>query len=186
MLEWPSGLVSALRTIVKNRRLSCVQQERVDVLQQLVIVNEKNSSRIRLDMRGIIDQVSEIILAGSETTAVATLCIMELAHNPEVKKKLLSTLTLVSLANQEKNERVFGGSELRTDNTFRYLDACIKETLRLHPISNEFGRHTRSDQSVDMMGYLIPSRTIVSASYRSLQRTKLTGPIPEGSGQRGG
>ncbi|RKK07356.1 hypothetical protein BFJ67_g18312, partial [Fusarium oxysporum f. sp. cepae] len=63
------------------------------------------------------------------------------------------------------------GKAVRNDPKYRYLNACIKETLRLHPIASEMGRRT-GDQWVQLMGHNLPPHTVVSASYRDLHRNE--------------
>lgn len=60
---------------------------------------------------------------------------------------------------------------VREDPRFRYLEACIKENLRKHPIASELGRRTITDPH-HACGYYIPPYTIVSASYRELHLTE--------------
>ncbi|KAF7167575.1 hypothetical protein CNMCM5623_000881 [Aspergillus felis] len=115
--------------------------------------------------RDIIDQMSELLLAGSETTSGTIACLfLELVRNPEVKEKLLATLPVLS-----PNDPIVDGKFVRSDPTFLYLNACIKEALRLHPIASEMGRQTGKDW-VSLMGYNLPPNTVVSASYRHLHR----------------
>jgi cytochrome P450 len=56
---------------------------------------------------------------------------------------------------------------VREGQVFKYLEACIKENLRLHPIASEMGRRT-IEQGVTLDGHEIPPYTVVSASYRQL------------------
>ena len=60
---------------------------------------------------------------------------------------------------------------VREDPRYRYLEACIKENRRMHPIASEMGRRTLDfDYSVD--NFEIPAYTVVSASYRRLHNSE--------------
>jgi cytochrome P450 len=120
---------------------------------------------VKMATRDIVDQMSEILLAGSETTSGTIACLfLELARNPDAKDKLLNTLPVL-----RPEDPVINSKEIRTDPKYAYLNACIKENLRLHPIASEMGRRTGKDW-VKLMGYDLPPHTVVSASYRDLHR----------------
>lgn len=117
--------------------------------------------------REIIDQMAELLLAGSETTSGTIACLfLELARNPEVRAKLLASLPVQSFADD-----IVSSKTIRQEPQYEYLEACIKETLRLHPIASEMGRCT-GDGWVSLMGYILPPHTVVSASYRYLHRNE--------------
>lgn len=117
--------------------------------------------------REIIDQMAEILLAGSETTSGTIACFfMEMARNPDVRRKLFASLPARSISSE-----IIGGKAVRTEPEYEYLEACIKENLRLHPIASEMGRRT-GDQWVNLMGYDLPPHTVISASYRHLHRNE--------------
>lgn len=89
---------------------------------------------------------------------------LEIARNPDVKAKLLKSLPVLG-----KDDRIIDSKVVREEDTFHYLEACIKEGLRMHPIASEMGRRTL-DQAYRVGEYEIPPYTIVSASYRQLHR----------------
>jgi cytochrome P450 len=138
---------------------------RPDLLQHLINEGNRPDNGQRMTTRDIIDQMSELLLAGSETTSGTISCLfLELIRNPEVKERLLATLPVLS-----PNDPIIDGKFVRSNPRFSYLSACIKETLRLHPIASEMGRQTGKDW-VSLMGYNLPPHTVVSASYRHLHR----------------
>lgn len=120
-----------------------------------------------MSSRDIFDQMSEILLAGSETTSgtIASL-FLELARNPYVRSKLLASLPA---QRHDDIEDIVESKTIRNSPRFEYLDACIKENLRLHPIASEMGRRT-GDKWVNLMGHDLPPHTVVSVSYRNLRR----------------
>lgn len=126
-----------------------------------------------MNSKDIVDQMSEIMLAGSETTSGTIACLfLELIRNPGVKAKLLSSLPVLSL-----HDPIIDGKTVRADPRFAYLHACIKENLRLHPIASEMGRRTGKEW-VNLAGYALPPGTVVSASYRDLHRNAEFWPEP--------
>ena len=135
--------------------------------------------------RDVIDQMAELLLAGSETTSgqsaplqpgttqILTLYVgtvgclfLEIARNPKVKQKLLASLPVL-----RPEDEIMDSKLVREDPRYRYLEACIKENLRMHPIASEMGRRTLDfDYSVD--DFEIPAYTVVSASYRRLHNSE--------------
>lgn len=117
--------------------------------------------------RDIVDQMAEILLAGSETTSGTIACLfLELACNPDVKRRLLDSLPVLGL---DGPTEIVSSKQVRCEPTYAYLEACIKENLRLHPIASEMGRRTGKEW-VTLAGYALPPHTVVSASYRTLHR----------------
>lgn len=126
-----------------------------------------------MNARDIVDQMAEILLAGSETTSGTIACLfLELARNPNVKQKLLESLPVL-----RPTDPIIYGKAVRNDTRYEYLDACIKENLRLHPIASEMGRHTGT-QWMSIAGVTLPPHTVVSASYRDLHRNAEYWPSP--------
>lgn len=94
-----------------------------------------------MNVRDILDQLSELLLAGAETTSATiwfvlfprctdtNLCanipssylFMEIARNPSIRKKLLSTLPELSVC-----DPLIDSVSVRTDPSYDYLNACIK------------------------------------------------------------
>lgn len=115
--------------------------------------------------REVVDQMAEILLAGSETTSGTIACFfLEILRNPEIKERLLKSLPAL-----RPSDPIISSKAVRTSPEYEYLEACIKEVLRLHPIASEMGRRT-GNTPINTMGYYLPAHTIVSASYRQLHR----------------
>ena len=87
---------------------------------------------------------------------------MELARNPRVKQKLLHSLPVLGA-----QDKILDSKTVRNEKAYEYLEACIKENLRMHPIASEMGRRT-IERPVVINGMEIPPYTVVSASYRRL------------------
>lgn len=173
-MDWPAQMIIAIDKLVQRRKqIVDIEQKRPDLLQHLIDEGKNPSNETKMSTRQIVDQMSEILLAGSETTSGTIACLfLEIARNPEVKTKLLASLPVRSI-----HDPIIDSREIRNEQAYRYLNACIKENLRLHPIASEMGRRT-GKQWVNLMGYDLPPHTVVSASYRELHRNGEFWPQP--------
>lgn len=154
-----------------NRRKRTSECERRDLLQHLIEEGKKPDTGTAMTARDIVDQMAEILLAGSETTSGTLGCLfLELARTPAARARLMASLTPKSLA-AAGDDDIVSSKTVRTDPEYEYLEACIKENLRLHPIASEMGRRT-GNQWIELMGYRLPPHTVVSASYRDLHRNE--------------
>lgn len=117
--------------------------------------------------------MAEILLAGSETTSGTIACLfLEVLRNPRVHERLMDSLPI-----RRPSDPIITSKEVRNGDEYEYLEACIKEVLRLHPIASEMGRRT-GGESMELMGYYLPPHAIVSASYRELHRSSESWPEP--------
>ncbi|KAF5564733.1 cytochrome P450 monooxygenase 3A9 [Fusarium phyllophilum] len=177
--DWPKQMIMAIDSIVLQR--SHEKQHSSDLLQHLIENGKRPDNEETMNSRDILDQMSEILLAGSETTSGTIACLfLELARNPRVRDRLLSSLPAIR---HDDVENIIVSKTVRDSADYQYLEACIKENLRLHPIASEMGRRT-GDQWINLMGYDLPPHTVVSASYRDLHRNEKYWPdalsfIPE-------
>lgn len=173
-VDWPTQMIIAIDKLVQRRKqILDVEKKRPDLLQHLIDEGKNPSNETKMSTRQIVDQMSEILLAGSETTSGTIACLfLELARNLEVKEKLLASLPVRNI-----HDPIINSREIRNNPNYRYLNACIKENLRLHPIASEMGRRTGKEW-VSLMGYDLPPHTVVSASYRELQRNGEFWPQP--------
>ena len=88
--------------------------------------------------REVVDQMAEILLAGSETTSGTIACFfLDVLRAPDVKRKLIESLPVL-----QPTDPIISSKTIRTSAEYTYLEACIKEVLRLHPIASEMGRRT--------------------------------------------
>ncbi|KAJ5935966.1 cytochrome P450 [Penicillium verhagenii] len=162
--DWPREMISAIGA-VRGQRITIPDKVRPDLLQHLIDEGMNPDSGVKMGTREVIDQMAEILLAGSETTSGTVACFfLEVLRNPEVKEKLIKSLPVLG-----PNSPMISSQEVRAGVEFEYLEACIKEILRLHPIASEMGRRTGAN-SIELMGYHLPPYTVVSASYRELHR----------------
>ncbi|XP_049411732.1 probable (S)-N-methylcoclaurine 3'-hydroxylase isozyme 2 [Solanum stenotomum] len=105
----------------------------------------------------------EIFGAGTEsTTATSEWMLVELLRNPQALQKLRDEISQV----------VGGGKGIIKESdlpSLPYLDACFKETLRLHPPGPLLLPH-RAVQTCEVMGYRIPRNTQVLVNMWAIAR----------------
>jgi len=122
------------------------QKQRKAFLDTLLEVSSKENSLDDLSLR---EQVDTFMFEGHDTTGVA-ICwaIYFLGWCPSVQEVA-----------HEEIDQIFGDSDRPVNHEdigeLKYLDAVIKETLRLIPSVHLFGRCLSNDIQVD--GYTIPS-----------------------------
>ncbi|CAN4101855.1 unnamed protein product [Withania somnifera] len=104
----------------------------------------------------------EIFAAGTEsTTATSEWMLVQLLRNPQALQKLRD-----EIADKVGSEDIIKESELPS---LPYLDACFKETLRLHPPGPLLLPH-RAVQTCEVMGYRIPKDTQVMVNMWAIAR----------------
>ncbi|KNG51975.1 cytochrome P450, family 3, subfamily A [Stemphylium lycopersici] len=175
-VDWPKEMTTAICELVDERAAAqgtVKSEERIDVLQHMLDEGARPDTGERMSNQDIIDQMSELLLAGSETTSGTMACLfVELARTPAARIKLLASLPPLS-----PSSPILDSKTVRTDPQFRYLEACLKENLRMNPIASELGRRTLH-KGQNLNGFEVPPFTIVSASYRALHRDERYWPEP--------
>jgi cytochrome P450 len=134
---------------IRERRSAPDTATRADVLSQLIAapIDEDRLSDVELR-----DQMVTLLLAGHETTATTLAWTLhELAHDPVLQDKVAAAAA--------------------TDDD-KYLDAVLKESMRLHPVFYAVARVLTED--VELGGYRIPAGHTVFPGI---------GPIHGDSGQ---
>lgn len=115
--------------------------ERTDVLAMLVRSESMSDSELR-------DQLTTLLVAGHETTATGLAWTIErLVRNPDV-------LARARAAADEGDDE--------------YLDALVKESLRVRPVVPEVSR--RLNCETEIAGYRLPAGTIVEPGIALVQR----------------
>jgi cytochrome P450 len=107
------------------------------------------------------NQASIIILAGSETTAVAlSFATYFLLVNPEIMERLLDELR----SNFENESQI----DVLSINKLNYLQAVIQETLRLAPpITNGFPRQVPPEGTM-VDGHFLPGGVSLTCTVSSI------------------
>ena len=134
---------------IRERRRAADTAERSDVLSRLVAMQIDED---RLSDAELRDQMVTLLLAGHETTATTLAWTLhDLAHDPVLQDKVIAAVD--------------------TDDD-RYLEAVVKESMRLHPVFYAVARILTQD--VDLGGYRIPAGYTVFAGI---------GPVHDDPGQ---
>ncbi|RWR90886.1 putative Cytochrome P450 [Cinnamomum micranthum f. kanehirae] len=131
-----------------------------DLLDVLLDHSQDHASEI--NSPHIKPQIMELLMAGGDTTSVSLEWIMaELVCNPNVMSK----------ARSEIKDIVGLGREVEESDIARlpYLQAIIKETLRLHPTAPLLIPH-KAETSVEIGGYTVPKNTQVSVTAWAIGR----------------
>ncbi|KAK4802528.1 hypothetical protein SAY86_000731 [Trapa natans] len=120
---------------------------------------EEGSGVDRLHVKAL---VSELFIAGSDTTSTTIEWAMaELLRNPKVLEKARQEiLTVVGL------QRPIQESDI---NNLPYLQAIVKETLRLHPATPLLIPH-KAKHDVEVLGYVVPKDAMVMVNVWAIAR----------------
>jgi cytochrome P450 family 135 len=122
-------------------------EEREDVFSMLLLAHDEEGRA--MSDRELRDELVTLLVAGHETTATALAWAFELLlRNPPVLQRLKAELA--------------NGSE-------DYLDAVVKETLRLRPVIMGIGRVVRGEP-FEVGGYLIPPGVEINPSIAAIHR----------------
>ena len=129
-----------------------------------------------LDDLDIASECSDHFLAGIDTTShtiMFLIWVLSLPENRTYQDKLIEE----ALSIPESALNKYGHPTIETADKLLYLDAIIKETLRLYaPIPESEPREPPQDVEID--GYHIPARTIVAVEPYALHRNPEVFPDP--------
>ncbi|XP_050557099.1 cytochrome P450 302a1, mitochondrial [Spodoptera frugiperda] len=106
-----------------------------------------------VDLKDVIGVMVDILMAAIDTTAYSTsFALYHIGRNPEVQQKMFEEISTL-LPTKDTNIT----ADILSKAT--YVRACIKESLRLNPVSVGIGRLTQKD--FVLRGYLIPKGTVI-------------------------
>lgn len=130
----------------------------------------------RLDGLDMASELADHFLAGIDTTSdtlMFTIWALSREENREYQEKLIDEVDKIS--DMDCNDD--GNPTAEAVDKLPYLDAVIKETLRLYaPLPASEPRSLPVDTTID--GYLIPAGTVVSMSPYTLHRNQDVFPEP--------
>ncbi|KAK9983673.1 hypothetical protein SO802_033198 [Lithocarpus litseifolius] len=140
----------------------CGSKTNKDVLDTLLNISEENSEE--MDKTKIERLFLDLFVAGTDTTS-ATLewAMAELLHNPEA----------LSTAKAELEQVIGKGNSVQESDIPRlpYLQAIVKETLRLHP-AVPFLLPRKAQVDVEISGYIIPKGAQVLVNAWAIGRDR--------------
>ncbi|KAI4502342.1 hypothetical protein M0802_002254 [Mischocyttarus mexicanus] len=142
--------------------------ENISMVEYMINVKQTTPN---FNYNDILDEVGTFMLAGLESVSTATaLGLFQLANHPEWQEKCYEEL------NEIFNDL---GTLTSTNslNKMKYLDMCIKETLRLYPTVPIIGRCLSEDTDFD--GITVPAGSDVFISPYITHRIPDYYPDPE-------
>ena len=118
----------------------------------------------------VLASCTSMIFAGSETTAISLSAVFyNLVKHPEVYRKLMAELDEAT-RNGAIADKVNNKVSWSETQKLPYLDACIQESMRVHPAAGLILERVVPAQGVDILGYWIPGGTIVGCNAWVLHR----------------
>ncbi len=131
--------------------------ERDDVFSALLLARDENGER--LSDGEVRDELVTLLLAGHETTATGLAWTFDLLlHSPAVLERARASLD-------------------GQPGSVAYLDAVVKESLRIRPVIPGVGRVVRS-APFQLNGYTIPEGVEINPSIRMIHRRADIYPKP--------
>jgi len=150
-----------------------VASDLVDVLLQLAEKGRSESSEAKLTRDGVKAFIQDIIAAGTESSAVTMVWAMsELLRHPEAMAAATGEL-----------DRVVGRGRWVTERDLPdlpYIDAVVKETLRLHPVGPLLVPHHSREDTV-VAGYDVPAGVRVLVNAWAIARDPASWPDEPGA-----
>lgn len=152
-----SRLDQTVARIVNERRGA--PRDRGDVLSVLLAARDDNGDP--MTDRLIRDEVMTLLLAGHETTANAlSWCVYRLARDPVTRERI-----------EREVDDVIGERAPTQEDLPRlpFLDAALKETMRLHPPAYLVGRYTLRD--LRLGDAFLPAGTLALVNIYGIHRS---------------
>src|SRR3954465_14846472 len=129
---------------IADRREQPDLEEREDVLSMLLLARDEDGRPMTdLELR---DELVTLLVAGHETTSTALAWAFELLM---------------------RNPRVLAKAREGDD---KYVDAVVKETLRIRPVISGVGRVVRGEEPFELEGHLIPPGTEINPNIAAIHR----------------
>ncbi|RZC41397.1 cytochrome P450 6k1, partial [Asbolus verrucosus] len=159
------------RTMKERERTSFVRNDLLDILIEMK-KKEEIDDPYKLEGDKLVAQATQFFMAGFETSSSAiSFTLYELAVNPDIQKKLREEIISV------KNKH--GEFSYEALKEMRYLDMCVKETLRKYPILPFLDRRCDEDYLLPGTDVLLPKGTPVFISTWGLHFDPRYFPDPE-------
>ncbi|XP_044742419.1 cytochrome P450 4C1-like [Chrysoperla carnea] len=156
--------------IVDNTTIETTSGRRLYSMLDLLILHMKTNGDI--DYKGIQEEVDTFVFEGHDTTSVAIVnMLMLLANHTEVQDKILEEL--YSVVGEDISKISY------TDlQSLKYLEMCIKETLRLYP-SVPFIARTLTEPLELKDGVVLPKGLLCNVHIYDLHHDAEYWPEPE-------
>ncbi|KAJ3685122.1 hypothetical protein LUZ61_014286 [Rhynchospora tenuis] len=162
--ECHCSLDRQLDEIIREHREKGADEKVEDFLTVLLRLHDEGSGTDSLSMDSVKAVITDLIAAGSVTTAVSLDWIMaELMKNPAIMKK----------AQFEVRQQLQGRENITKSDVAKmeFMHLIIKETMRLHPPVPFISRECQ--EACQILGYNIPKGTSVLINVWSLGRDSM-------------
>jgi cytochrome P450 len=128
----------------------------------------------KIDIEGIREEVDTFMFEGFDTTAAAvSWIIFLLGHNQECQQRLYEELEQLLGNSGDSNAHI----DQKCLSQFKYLEACVKEGLRLFPSVPMIGRRLTAD--LQFGPFKVPKNTTSVVYLYGLHRDPNTFPDPD-------
>ncbi|KAD6119719.1 hypothetical protein E3N88_10990 [Mikania micrantha] len=153
---------AVIEMIIRDHEKARMQDKGVkDLLNILLDISEDESMEMKLTRENIKAFIKDILAAGTDTSAISVeWALAELINHPNIMKKAVEEIDQVVGKNRLLNEKDIPN--------LPYLQAIVKESLRLHPTAPLILRSSTQDRNVG--GYHIPANTTTLVNVWSLGR----------------
>lgn len=141
---------------------------RLDVLSLLVAARDEDGKA--MSDAELVDELMTLLVAGHETTTTSLAWTMACLHeHPEAAAALDAELAAAKSGNRGVSRGGIAGIDVSSIDRLPYLDAVVRESLRLRPILPDVVRKTIAPMTVG--GYDIPLGTsLMPCIYLAHQR----------------
>ncbi|KAF8557930.1 cytochrome P450 [Imleria badia] len=176
-------VTSVAKELVKEKADALLQGKgNQDIFTLLVKANMDANAKIKLSDEELLPQMCTLLFAAHETTSITiSFILLELARNPKVQSRLREEIRKTEAAVYARGDSQL---EVQDVDAMPYLNAVIKEGLRLHPVAPQVFRVAREDdvlplskpiltESGEMINeVLVPKGTEIVLSIAAYNRDK--------------
>ncbi|KAL0060042.1 hypothetical protein AAF712_013162 [Marasmius tenuissimus] len=143
--KWLSTSNTVAKKLFENKMKSKTYEEN-DILGVLARSTNAKDKALSMSSNEAMNQLATIIMAGHETSASSLSWLFyELSQRPEHQKRILQEIK--SVRERNSNEGDLSSSEL---DSMPFFNACIKESLRLHPIVFQAFRQSEGEDVIPL------------------------------------
>lgn len=156
------ALHAALTEQIRERRQAPDLDQRSDVLSMLLLAHDEQGGAMTDEE--IRDELVTLLFAGHETTATSLAWAFDLLlHHRDTLSRLLAEVD----GDNSNGNKGDGDSDSHGGGT-EYLDAVIRETMRVRPVIALVDRHVRTDTRIGE--HAIPAGAMVCPNIYLVQR----------------
>ncbi|XP_022737742.1 7-ethoxycoumarin O-deethylase-like [Durio zibethinus] len=158
-LSWFYGI---FESVIVHRTKGKKKEGSKDFLEQLLELNQRGDDKTSLSMKEMKALLLDMIIGGSDTTsATVEWAMTELLRHPDKMNRVIEEL-----------EKVVGKQNIVEEShlpRLLYLEAVVKETLRIHPAAPLLVPHMPATTCI-VSGYTIPKHSTIIFNAWAIQR----------------